>query len=174
MGDSVVPRYKQRTKIDWDQAFAAWAADPTLGYEGVARRFGVSGAAVRKHARAERWQERAEKLRARVVEREVERTIEEFHAEARRLGHELLAALRQDLLAGKERPKPSDFLGIVKAMQLVYGEATERVAVQEVRSLVAALVRVTAEHVPEERRPQVLAELEAIAASLGAGQGGSQ
>jgi hypothetical protein len=166
-----------RPKIDWADAFAFFVElGPTRSLGEVARNYPVSMAAVRQHAKAEKWEERVAALDNRLAakrEAKAERTLEAFQTEATDLGHVLLASLRASVKAG-EVPKPSDFQGIVKTLQLLYGEATDRpVSRVELDGWVATLVKLTVERLPVEERKPWLDQLEAETQGLVAIEGGA-
>lgn len=132
---------------------------------------------MRKHAKAEDWLERAGEVRARAADRATEHTVESFQRDAKKLVKDMLAKLQASIASGEEKPKSSDLAGIVKTGHLLYGEATDIVAITEVQALVAGLVRITAENVPAERRGEVLGQLEDFERTFGglvAIEGGSQ
>jgi hypothetical protein len=124
-----------RPKIDWAEAFEFYATmGPTRSFRSVSEKFQVSRPAIRKHAVAERWDERVTEIDNRLAakrEAKAERTLEGFQTDAVDLGHVLLEQLRAAVESGVP-PKPSDFKGIVQALQLLYGEATSRPAMHEV------------------------------------------
>jgi hypothetical protein len=68
------PRRPKRPRIDWGAAMAAFVAmDPPRTFAAVARQFGVSDVAVRKHAKDEGWEQAAADADSRAAAKALER-----------------------------------------------------------------------------------------------------
>jgi hypothetical protein len=148
-----------RANIDWDAAFAYYAAlGPSRRFGWVADRFGVSDTAVRKHAARERWAERVAALdeeAARTAERKALRSLEE-----RQLRTIKAVEKTRDFLLSDDAPEPkwSDLAPLVKLELLIGGEATERIDVGTAKEMLAVALR----FVPEERLDEAAGELRRI------------
>lgn len=134
-----------RAKIDWHAAFAYFyrCGAEARSYRDVAERFAVSMTSVRKHARAEKWEERVAALDNEDAAKVLSRTQ---RSRQERLERTVLAIelardnLIEALEAGTVEPKVSDLPGLAKTEALIEGEDTERVAMPE---LLAELRRLT-------------------------------
>jgi hypothetical protein len=144
------PRAGGRPKIDWGAARSLFVSDVTMGLGDVARQFNVSYQAVKKHHRAEcrccprPWDE----LRAEAVERvEVKRRAQEIRTLEERQQRTIKVAekLRDRVLGATETDL--DLTAAIRTIpryatleQLYEGEATERIAVAEVQTLIAGVL----------------------------------
>jgi hypothetical protein len=129
-------------RIDWDAAFAYYAAEPTRTYAEVAETFNVSTTSVAKHSKAERWADKREAIQSQARERAGEKIV---RSRAERIADtiELVDLVRQKLLAdvkaGELDAKLGDAAPLVKLEALLEGEATDRIDLAEVQSLLRDL-----------------------------------
>lgn len=156
-----------RPRIDWDQAFAYFCSASTITFREVGRRFSVSGTAVSKHARTDRWDERRAQLldvaatkanRANVQSQaqRIQQNLRIRDAAARRLETKLLGDSELDEAFVIRAYEAADKIGRLDA-----GEATDRVEVSTVNRLLLGVYRVAGELVPAERRAELLERLDA-------------
>ena len=169
-----------RPRIDWPAAYAYFESDSRNGFGDVARTFGVSDTAVRKHARpggdfAEGWEARrdatlaeaAAAVRARNL-----RSIEERNVRTIEVAERLRdLVLDEDTkidpnVAARALPR------YVQFEQLHAGEATSRVEVGDVQAIVTAVFTVAGRFVPADRRGEFLAEIDGAIGGLVALPGG--
>lgn len=175
------PKAGGRPKIDWGQAFILFAGDPTIGYADIADRFGVSDTAVRKHARpggdyAEGWEERRRQLVAIANGRAEERVVRDL--QRRRDDTVRVAELlrRRALLIDPDDQVALEALDVelairmlpvyAKLEELYAGEATDRLDVSEVRTVLAVVLRAAGRFVPKAQRPAFLEAVGDAAAGL--------
>jgi hypothetical protein len=152
-----------RARIDWAAAFTAFAAlEPPRTYAAVAERYGVSEGAVRRHAKAERWNERVQALdteAARRAEQKVVRSLEHRMADTIRVADRLrTVALHENseidpAVAVRSLPR------YVHLELLHAGEATDRVEYAEVERALGGLVERALRHMTAEGRQAFLDEL---------------
>ena len=158
-------------RIDWGAAKAAYVADPKRSFETVARQFRVSGVSVRKHAHREGWITAAEKFDAETVERALKAaglTRDQHITRAVLVRDEAFAIGLERLLDRTLDVKLADLPAIGKYVELLSGEATDRVELGEVREFVGILlVRVSALVDPSRRGElvELMREIEAEMAS---------
>src|SRR5690242_14942489 len=106
------PKRGTRPAIDWEEAFAFYAALPPgeRSYAAVAAEFGVSVRTVETHGRDERWKARLlaikEETRSRTAEALIEARVEEVE-KLRRLIEASFVAYAEALRAGM-RMGPGD------------------------------------------------------------------
>lgn len=119
-----------RSKIDWDEAFAFYAArGPTRTFGEVATKFGVSDTAVRRRAAQDEWSDRAETLDREAAQR-AERAVVRDRAERIQDTIRLVDEARRRFEKQLEDPgfvvSGSDLVALVKLEQLLEGGPTER------------------------------------------------
>lgn len=131
-----------RARIDWAAPRAYYVAmDKPRTFAAVARRYGVSEAAVRKHARDEAWAElamradeqAAEKALAAAVKTREQRALQDARIRDR------AAQLVEDKLAEETSPPSDEWVRLVladadKRVRLNEGEATDHYAVAVVQA----------------------------------------
>lgn len=119
-----------RSKIDWDEAFAFYAAcGPKRTFGEVASKFGVSETSVRKRASAHDWRKRAATLDREAVqqaERAVVRGRAERIEDTIRLVDDARRLFETQLTDPEFTLSASDFVALVKLEQLLEGGPTER------------------------------------------------
>lgn len=164
------------TKIDWTAAQAFYLSlGGTRSYGKVARRFGVSDVAVGERARREMWRERAREHDSRMLAEVEQRVVRERSvriAEALNAADLVVQQLREQLESGKVAADVGDLPAVMKMVQLLEGEATERVEVNEVKTVILAVVEAAGRYVPRERRLEFLADLRAAAGPFAALEAG--
>lgn len=157
-----------RSKIDWDEAFAFYAAcGPKRTYGEVASKFGVSETAVRRRAGAEDWRDRAATLdeeAARNAERAVVRDRSERIAHTIRIVDLARVRFEQELEDPDFTLTANGFADLVKLEQLLEGKPTERHAAAGLDGLLGRL-RV-AVHGDELERALAAGDLEAARRAL--------
>jgi len=152
-----------RRRIDWTAAKISYVSDPTRSFGKIARQFGVSDTAVRKHANAEGWEPEAVEFDRRAEERALSAAAlsrDEMTQRVLKLRDLTLERAIAQLEEGDE-VKLADVPNIVKLSELLLGEATERIDPVQVKQILAIVLRL----VPADR----LAEFDrAVAGVLGA------
>lgn len=161
-----------RTRYDWDQAFKAWVEMGTeRSLTQLAVRMGCRKSSIMKAAKRLRWQERLETIERKANERVDEKLI---RARAERVDDtiRIIDAARTrfagQLARSDFRLTGSDFVGLIKLEALLEGEATDRVAIGDVRVLIDAVLVVARRFVDDpsgtvdERRGRFLAEVKQL------------
>ena len=159
-----------RRRIDWQAAKAVFVGDPTRSFAKVARQFGVSEAAVRKHAKAEAWEDAAHGFDAEAEQRAMRaqvKTRDRHFLEAARVRDEAFAITLKRLLDESLEVKLSDLPAIGKYVELLSGEATDRVEVSEVREFIGLLLVRVSSLVEPARRGELVALIREIEGELG-------
>ncbi len=149
-----------RRRIDWIAAKLAFVSDPTRSFPKVAREFGVSDTAVRKHGNAEGWEAEAIAFDKRMASRalaKVEKTREQRIAAYLRAVDLGLQKVIDDLVSGNGDAKLSDLPGLMKIAELLTGQATDRVDAGQVQQVLAVVLQLGARELPRE---QFLAEFD--------------
>ena len=157
-------------RIDWSTAKAAYVGDPTRSYGKIARSFGVSEAAVRQHSKREGWIEAAEKFDAETLERAMRAQVksrDRHFLEAARVRDEAFALTLEKLLDRSLEVKLSDLPAIGKYVELLSGEATDRVEVSEVREFIGLLLVRVSSLVEPGRRGELVELIREIEGELG-------
>jgi hypothetical protein len=121
-----------RAAIDWEAAFAYYAARPaeTRSYAAVASRFGVSPRTVERHGLEGRWRERVAAIEAeaaREADRQLGRARSEQLADFQRLIEASFVTYAKQLASGQVRVTASDLVGLIKISLQLWGEPTARV-----------------------------------------------
>ena len=121
-----------RPVLDWEQAFAYYAALPpeSRSYLAVAAEFGVSVRTVEKHGRNDSWRERVRAIEAQAAAELDERlghARAEQMAEIDKLMHASFLTYDQQLRSGQVRISAADFARLVKLMLQLHGEPGERI-----------------------------------------------
>lgn len=123
-----------RPKIDWAQARAFYLElGPTRSFVMVGERFGVSDTAVRKHAGTEGWHGdavRFDEESSADLDRATARSREQ-RIEAYRL---LVDSVLDSVKARAHEAKVSDLPSLLKVLELLEGEPTERVSFDELQA----------------------------------------
>ncbi len=146
-----------RGRIDWDAAFEYFA---TLGavrsFGKVARMFGVSDVAVGKHARANGWDERVREL-DRKTQAEIEKRVVRDRAVRLADTINLVDSARSEILERLEKGdadvRLSDMPALIKLELLLEGEATDRVEITEIRTVIHQVFAIVDQYLPVEHRP---------------------
>lgn len=118
-----------RATVDWEQAFAFYAAmpDPERGYQAVADQFSVSLRTVQTHGRAGRWRERLAAIKTQAA-READDMIGQARVEQisklMRLIDATLIGYAEKLRGGEVRMTPADLERLHKLHQQL-GEQLE-------------------------------------------------
>jgi hypothetical protein len=122
-----------RPAIDWEQAFAHYAALPPERrcYEAVAVEFGVSVRTVEKHGRRERWRERLRGIEAQAAA-ELDKTLGQARAKQLADVEKLIEAsfvlYAQQLRNGDVQIKATDLPRLVKLLLELWEEPGEAAA----------------------------------------------
>ena len=157
-------------RIDWTAAMTAYVTDPKRSFQKVARAFGVSNVSVGKHARAEGWAEAAQKFDAETAERALKAaglSRDQHVARAVRVRDEAFDLALEKLLDRSLEVKLSDLPAIGKYVELLSGEATDRVEVSEVREFIGLLLVRVSGLVEPARRGELVALIREIEGELG-------
>jgi hypothetical protein len=154
---------RQPTAIDWDRAFAFFASlEPTeRSFQRVADEFPVSYTSVKKHAKAERWIERAEALDKRAAEqanRQIVKARSERIADVIEIAVEARRVYLEQLKGGEHEVKGSDVAALTRTEALVEGEATERIELAAVIEHERELLDFFVGFVPAKDREKALTE----------------
>lgn len=164
-----------RRRIDWVAAKAAFIGDPTRSFSKVARQFKVSVPAVRKHSKAEGWEEAARRFDSEAEERAM-------RAQVKTRDRHVLDALRvrdlsfqqavDRLTEGTLDVKLADLPPIGKYVELLTGEATDRTDIpqQEVREFFALFVHEVTPLIEQGRRGELLAILGRLQGQIAPGE----
>jgi hypothetical protein len=138
-------RPSTRARIDWGAARAFFVAmDPPRTRAAVARRFGVSEAAVRTHATAEGWDELARQADERAAEKALAgavKTREQRVAQTIRIQDKLLDFFETNLDAKAADATFTDLERMAKLVELLTGEATDRMSLAEVQGALVLVMR---------------------------------
>jgi transposase-like protein len=133
-----------RDRIDWAAALAFYVAlDPPRSFARVARKFGVSDTAVRKHAHRENWRAKADAIEAKAEAKALEsglRSREQRIAAVLKTIDVGLDQVGGDLDKGAQRLGTDRFAEWVKLAELLSGEATDRVSVAELQEAMRMIV----------------------------------
>jgi transposase len=121
-----------RPVIDWNQAFAYYAALPTSerSYRAVAREYRVSEHTVGKWAARDEWEARVKAIEARArakVDRRAVRSLADRMETVVRAADATMAVYAQQLQAGEVKVSPQDVVALAKLQQLLEGHADSRV-----------------------------------------------
>lgn len=118
-------------RIDWEAARQHWLSqEPPRTFTATARAFNCSIRGVSYRAHAEGWLKDAD-----LIDREARRSFMRKAIRARadrladreRLLDEMLTTAWEDVLGGRLEIRASDVPGLIKAEQLLLGEATDRI-----------------------------------------------
>jgi hypothetical protein len=161
----------QRSGIDWEAAFGYYAAlGPARSFSATGRKFGVTQEAVGQFARRHGWAERVAELDAKTRVELDERVV---RSRAVRLAEtiELVDLARTEVLerlrAGEAEVKLADRPALVKLELLLEGEATGRIEVAEVRTVVHAVIAIAGRFIPQDRRSEFALALADATAAIG-------
>jgi hypothetical protein len=155
-----------RRRIDWIAAKASFVGDPTRSFGKVARRFGVSDTAVRKRAKADTWEADAQKFDREAEHRALKaqvKTRDEHITQATLLRDVTFENAHRKAIEGTLDVKLSDLATFGKYVELLTGEATDRVELGEVREFVSVLFVRVSQLIEPAKRPaylQLIHELE--------------
>jgi len=133
-----------RAAIDWEEAFAFYASQPSRerSYAAVGRQFRVSPRTVERRARTGRWKLRLRTIEAAAVRKADDelgsRRAKQLVEFQRLIEHSSTAYARQ-LSSGDVRITASDFVALIKATLLLQGAPAARVEVISASSEWAAL-----------------------------------
>jgi hypothetical protein len=139
-------RPSARARIDWGAALAFFVAlDPPRTRAAVARQFGVSEAAVRKHAIDEHWDDLAAEADMRAAEKALARAVktrEQRVSDLLRLTDRLIDHFVADdnFVAKAAEASFVDVERMAKLSELLLGEATDRIATSEVQQAFVVLI----------------------------------
>lgn len=126
-----------RARIDWGAALAFFVAlDPPRTRAAVARQFGVSEAAVRKHATDEGWDDVAAEADMQAAEHALAKAVktrEQRVSALLRITDRLIDYVDENLEAKAAEATFLDVERMAKLSELLLGEATDRVAASEVQ-----------------------------------------
>lgn len=149
-----------RPKIDWAAARLYFIEfGPTRSYREVARRYAVSEGAVRKHANSGSWQADAQRF-----DDEGNAELEHAAAKTREQRIEtyrlLVDSVLESVKARVHEAKVSDLPSLLKVLELLEGEPTERVSFDELQAAlrlamtvaIAAAERVAQSHLNGDAR----------------------
>ena len=159
-----------RRRIDWQAAKAIFVGDPTRSFTKVARQFSVSVQAVRKHAKAEGWEEQAARFDAEAEERNLRAQVksrDQHYLAAARVRDEAFAQTLSRLLDESLEVRLGDLPAIGKYVELLSGEATDRVEVSEVREFIGLLLVRVSGLVEPGRRGELVELVREIEGELG-------
>jgi predicted transcriptional regulator len=164
-----------RNRIDWDAAFAEYAAMPrgVRSFGKVAKIFGVSDSAVSQHARGHGWAERVRAIDAKTDERVAERVVRDRSARVADALNAIDLSCQQVLArlqTGELRINGAEFASLLKVAQLLEGEPTDRIQVQEVHVLVAAVFEIAGRYVAPERRDDFVRAVSEFTGERGLGR----
>jgi hypothetical protein len=135
-----------RARIDWGAALAFFVAlDPPRTRAAVARQFGVSEAAVRKHATDEGWDDIAAQADMRAAEKALAKAVktrEQRVNDLLRLTDRLIDHFVDDdhFTAKAADASFLDLERMAKLTELLLGEATDRIATSEVQQAFVVLI----------------------------------
>lgn len=156
-------------RFDHGAAKAFWVSLPPeeATYVRVARQFGVSETTIRKWARVDGWVEAREAAWSNAASKALARaalSVEDRAGLVVRLTDALLLAFIRDLDAKAEQATFHDLERMVKLVQLLTGEATDRVSFVEAQQLIGQVLDVArrwavAELPPAERQSGLVAEV---------------
>lgn len=146
-----------RAAIDWDRAFAVYAAlsPEQRSYQAIADRYGISLRTVETHGRRERWRERAEQIdreAAAEAERRIGRARADQLADVQRLIEASFIAYAQQLRNGDVRLTASDLPRLVKLLTDLWTDPAETygpVIATPIFELHAAPAQPSLEHMTE-------------------------
>jgi hypothetical protein len=134
-----------RPQIDWSAAKLCFIElGPVRSYTEVARQFGVSLTAVRNHAKAEDWPAAAQKADAdaeAAVIAKGAKTREQRISDYRALVDDVMDSLKQRV----DEAKVSDLPSLLKVLELLEGEPTERVSFDELQSALRLAMTIAVE-----------------------------
>jgi hypothetical protein len=163
-----------RRRIDWAAARTVFVSDPTRSFAKVARRFGVSDVAVRNHAKREGWEDAARKFDRDVEDRALRAAVKtrDRHVldatRARDLAFDLAI---EGMVAKTLDVKLADLPAIGKYVELLTGEATDRVELGEVREFVSVLFVRVLPLIEPARRGELVALLHELEGELPGARG---
>lgn len=155
-----------RPKIDWEEAFSFYVSSgPRRSYGSVARRFGVSDSAVRKHAKKEAWNGRVKRIERESrqrAERAMVRDRGERLADVVRVADASVVRYAAQLREGSSTVRGADIAQLYRLAALLEGEATERVDLVDLRQELRRFAEVSLRFIAPEDREAYLTELEQL------------
>jgi hypothetical protein len=148
----------------------ATGSSRTRTYAEVARRVGVSETTIRRVARSDRWEEQLAASNQRAVAKVVRRREERIAAFAR-IADGLSDHFEENLEAKAAAATFTDLERMAKLVELLMGEATDRVSFSEAQSFVGEVLKlavkwVSADGSPAERRAGLMAEFNEIVSGM--------
>ena len=161
----------RKPRVDWDAARAYYVAlgQGTRTYPAVAAKFSVSVTTVGKWARRQNWEHVAADADNRAAAKalaQADRTLEQRNRDTVRVAEKV----RTTILDEAAVLDPNVALRVLPRLstleQLIAGEATGRIEVSEVTTVLSAFYVVTGKFVPEAARAQWLSELDSALGGL--------
>lgn len=155
----------RKPRVDWDAARAFYVAlgQGTRTYGLVAEKFAVSDTSVRKWARRQSWERVAADADNRAAEKalaQADRTLEQRNRDTVRVAEKV----RTTILDEAAVLDPNVALRVLPRLstleQLIAGEATGRVEISEVTSVLSTVFVVAGRYVPLEHRAAFMRELD--------------
>ena len=171
-GVAVNAKPKQRTRVDWGAAKAAYVAlGPTeRTFAGIARELRVHAVTVRKYAHRDGWIEAADKADADAAAKSLSqgiKTREERNTQFLRIVDLANKRALEKLTLNELEVRLADLPALGKHAELILGEATDRVSFAELQEALGVVIALAIAELPRKAQGAFLAKVRARLGAIG-------